>query len=136
MSSVEQVVSTKRAPAAIGPYSQAIIADGLVYTSGQIPLDPESGAVVEGGIAEQTRQALENLTHVLEAAGSSMDCVVRTTCYLVDLDEFGAFNDVYGTFFPNDPPARSTVQVARLPRDVRVEIDCVAMVVRQDQSGS
>ncbi len=122
------VVSTPDAPAAIGPYSQAIVAsNGLVFASGQIPIDPATGAIIAGGIREQTERVLKNLTAVLEASGSGMDLVLKTTVFLADMNEFSAMNEVYASFFPSSPPARSTVQVARLPRDVRVEIDAVAL---------
>ncbi len=123
-----EIVTTDRAPRAIGPYSQAVVAaGGWIFCSGQIPLDPATGAVVAGGIAEQTRRVLENLRAVLEAAGASLADVVKTTVYLKDLGEFQAMNETYARFFPERPPARATVEVARLPKDVRVEIDCVAV---------
>ncbi len=128
------IIATGKAPAAIGPYSQGIAlapaenAGGMVYTSGQIPADPATGAVVPGGIREQTRRVLANLGAVLEASGSGLDCVVKTTVFLTDMGEFAAMNEVYASFFPNEPPARTTVQVQRLPKDVRVEIDAVAIV--------
>ena len=124
---MREAVTTDRAPRAIGPYSQAIKANGFIFTSGQIPLAAETAQLIDGGIAEQTEQVLKNLAAVLEAAGSSLDKVVKTTVFLKDLNEFGAMNDVYGRYFPGDPPARSTVEVARLPRDVRVEIEVVAL---------
>ena len=120
------VVSTADAPQAIGPYSQAITIDNLVFCSGQIPLKPD-GTVLEGDIAAQARQVLTNLKVVLEAAGSSLDRVLKTTVFLADMGEFAAMNAVYGEFFTANPPARSTVQVARLPRDVRVEIEAIAV---------
>lgn len=120
------VVSTADAPQAIGPYSQAITLDTLVFCSGQIPLTP-AGTLAEGDIAVQTRQVLTNLTAVLEAAGSSLGQVLKTTVFLADMNEFAAMNAVYGEFFSANPPARSTVQVARLPRDVRVEIEAIAL---------
>ena len=120
------VITTAHAPQAIGPYSQAITVDKLVFCSGQIPLTPD-GAVAEGDIALQTRQVLTNLRAVLEAAGSSLGQVVKTTVFLADMGEFAAMNAVYAEFFVSEPPARSTVQVARLPRDVRVEIEVVAL---------
>lgn len=120
------VVATGDAPQAIGPYSQAITLDGLVFCSGQIPLTPQ-GTLVEGGIAAQTRQVLTNLKHVLEAAGSSLGQVLKTTVFLADMADFQAMNAVYGEFFTSEPPARSTVQVARLPRDARVEIEAIAL---------
>jgi 2-iminobutanoate/2-iminopropanoate deaminase len=123
---MKQVIATSGAPAAIGPYSQAIASQGFVFLSGQIPLDPATGALVEGGIAEQTTRVLENLKAVLDSAGSSLTCVVKTTVYLKDMGEFAAMNDVYARYFTEHPPARATVEVARLPKDVRVEIDCIA----------
>ena len=120
------IVSTDRAPKAIGPYSQAVIANGFVFVSGQIPLDPATGQIVAGGIAEQTAQVFENMKNVLEAAGSSLEQAVKTTVYLKDMGDFAPMNEVYGRYFPANPPARATVEAARLPRDVRVEIDCIA----------
>jgi 2-iminobutanoate/2-iminopropanoate deaminase len=124
---VKQIVSTEDAPKAIGPYSQAVVSGGFVFCSGQIPTDPATGQFVEGGVAEQTGQVLRNLSKVLEAAGSGLDRVVKTTVFLADMDDFAAMNEVYGRFFPENPPARSTVQAARLPRDARVEIDAIAL---------
>jgi len=124
--SMKQIISTEQAPKAIGPYSQATVHGGLVFVSGQIPLDPATGQTVAGSIEAQTRRVLENLRAVLKAAGSSLGAVVRTTVYLKDMAEFPAMNAVYGEFFSENPPARSTVEVARLPRDVRVEIDAIA----------
>jgi 2-iminobutanoate/2-iminopropanoate deaminase len=118
-------ISTGQAPQAIGPYSQAVRLGDTVYCSGQIPLKPD-GTMVQGGIADQTRQVLDNLRAVLDAAGSSLASVVKTTVFLKDLGDFAAMNEVYATYFPSAPPARATVQAARLPRDVLVEIDCVA----------
>jgi 2-iminobutanoate/2-iminopropanoate deaminase len=123
-------VTTPHAPGAIGPYSQAVRAGDFVYLSGQIPLDPGSGHIVPGGIAEQTHQVLKNLGAVLEAAGTSYAGVVKTTVYLADMGEFTAMNEIYGTYFLAPAPARATVQAARLPRDVRVEIDAVAYLGR------
>lgn len=123
----KRVIETKTAPAAIGPYSQAIMGNGLVFASGQIPLDPETGNVVEGDIEAQTRQVMDNVRQVLEAAGSGLDRVVKTTCFLTDLSDFAAFNEVYGTYFRTDPPARSTVEVSALPRGARVEVEVVAL---------
>jgi len=120
------VVSTDRAPKAIGPYSQAVISKGFVFLSGQIPLDPATNQMVDGDIAAQTERVLENLKAVLESAGSSLDRVVKTTVYVKDMGEFARMNEVYGRYFPSNPPARATVEAARLPRDVRVEIDCIA----------
>lgn len=120
-------VQTDSAPKAIGPYSQAIKANGFVFASGQIPLDPTTMEIVEGGIREQTERVMNNLAAVLEAAGSSMEGVVKTTVFLKDLSDFAEMNEVYRSFFKQIPPARSTVEVARLPRDVRVEIDLIAL---------
>jgi 2-iminobutanoate/2-iminopropanoate deaminase len=122
-----RIVKTVEAPQAIGPYSQAVVAGGFVYASGQIPLDPATGQFVEGGVREQTGQVLRNLSKVLEAAGSGLSRVVKTTVFLADMNDFAAMNEVYAEFFAADPPARSTVQAARLPRDARVEIDVVAL---------
>jgi 2-iminobutanoate/2-iminopropanoate deaminase len=124
---VRQIVRTDQAPDAIGPYSQAVTTNGFVFTSGQIPIDPATGQFVPGEIAEQTQQVLKNLAAVLESAGSSLQQVVKTTVYLADMQDFTAMNEVYATFFGAEPPARSTVQAARLPRDARVEIDVVAL---------
>jgi 2-iminobutanoate/2-iminopropanoate deaminase len=120
-------IQTDRAPQAIGPYSQAIKANGFIFASGQIPLDPATMQIVEGGIEEQTERVLDNLKAVLEAAGSSLDRVVKTTVYLADMTEFAAMNEIYARYFSATKPARATVQVARLPRDVKVEIDVVAL---------
>jgi 2-iminobutanoate/2-iminopropanoate deaminase len=124
---VRRIVSTHTAPQAIGPYSQAVSLGNFVFTSGQIPTDPRTGQFVEGGIAEQTEQVLKNLSEVLRAAGVGLADVVKTTVYLADMNDFAAMNEVYGRFFPENPPARSTVQAARLPRDARVEIDVIAV---------
>jgi 2-iminobutanoate/2-iminopropanoate deaminase len=125
---MRESVQTDSAPKAIGPYSQAIRAGNLVFASGQIPIDPESGQVIEGGISEQTERVLNNLKAVLEAAGSSLDRVVKTTVFLADLGDFGEMNEAYGRFFKEAPPARSTVEVSRLPRDARIEIDVIALL--------
>lgn len=124
---VRQTVATDAAPRAIGPYSQAIEAGGLVFTSGQIPTDPKTGEFVAGGISEQTEQVLKNLSEVLKAAGCGLADVVKTTVFLADMNDFAAMNEAYGRYFKSDPPARSTVQAARLPRDARVEIDVIAV---------
>jgi 2-iminobutanoate/2-iminopropanoate deaminase len=124
---VKEIIQTEHAPAAIGPYSQAIKGNGLVFASGQIPTDPATGQFVAGGIAEQTEQVLKNLAAVLEAAGSGLDRVVKTTVFLVDMQEFAAMNEVYGEFFKEAPPARATVEAGRLPRDARVEIEAIAL---------
>lgn len=125
---MKEAIKTAKAPGAIGPYSQGIKAQGFLFLSGQIPLDPASGQVVAGDIRVQTERVLKNLQAVLEAAGSSMAAVVKTTVFLADFNDFAAMNEVYGGFFPTDPPARSTVQAARLPRDVKIEIDLIAAV--------
>ena len=125
---VRTPVKTERAPGAIGPYSQAIKAGGFVFVSGQVALDPSTGEFVAGGVAEQTEQVLKNLSAVLEASGSSLDHVVKTTVFLADMKDFAAMNEVYGRFFENEPPARATVAAAGLPRDARVEIELVALL--------
>lgn len=122
-----EIVATSAAPAAIGPYSQAVVSDKLVFVSGQIALNPATGQMVEGGVVEQTRQVMANLQAVLTAAGSDLDSILRTTIYLADLGDFGTVNEIYGNYFASDPPARSTVQAARLPRDARIEIDVIAV---------
>jgi len=121
------IVSTDRAPAALGPYSQAVRVGNLLFTSGQVALTPD-GAMVEGDVRAQTTQVMENLRAVLEAAGTGFEHVVKSTCFLRDMNDFTAFNEVYGRFFPGEPPARSTVQVARLPKDAAVEVELVALV--------
>ena len=125
---MREQIHTKNAPAAIGPYSQAIKANGFVYVSGQIAIDPETGQFVAGTVAEQTHRVFKNLAAVLEAAGSSLDQVVKTTVFLADMKEFTEMNEVYATFFTGPPPARATVAAAGLPRDARVEIEAVALV--------
>jgi len=120
-------VSTADAPGAIGPYSQAIATGNFVFCSGQVPLEPASGALVEGDVRAQTRRALENLSGVLNAAGSSLAQVVKTTVFLVTMSDFAAMNEVYAEFFPGDPPARSTIAVADLPKGARVEIEAIAL---------
>lgn len=128
---MKQIIKTVNAPEAIGPYSQAVRTGGLVFASGQIPLDPRTGQSVAGGIAEQTEQVLHNLSAVLEAAGSSLDRVVKTTVFLADMNDFAAMNEVYARYFSKEPPARATVAAARLPRDARVEIEAIALVGRE-----
>jgi 2-iminobutanoate/2-iminopropanoate deaminase len=123
-----EAVSTDLAPKAIGPYSQAIRAGGLLFVSGQVPLDPATGRLVQGDIAVQTHRVMQNVKAVLEAAGASLDAVVKTTIYLADLGDFKTVNEIYGGYFTPPAPARATVQVARLPLDARVEIDAVALV--------
>ncbi len=125
---MKEIVSTENAPGAIGPYSQAIKTGNLVFCSGQIPIDPKTGEFVSTDVAEQTEQVLINLKAVLEAAGAGLGDVVKTTVFLADMSEFGAMNDVYARHFVENKPARATVQAARLPRDARVEIDCIAVV--------
>ncbi len=126
---MREVVSTKTAPGAIGPYNQAIIAQGkMVFTAGQIPLHPESGELVGETVEEQTVQSLKNLEAVVTAAGSSLANVIKTTVFLKDMNDFLKMNEVYSTFFNNNPPARSAVEVSRLPKDVLVEIECIALV--------
>jgi len=122
-----RIIATDKAPAAVGPYSQAVRVDNSIFTAGQIALDPATGKLIEGGIAEQTRQVLQNLSAVLEAAESSLAQVIKTTVYLTDMDDFAAMNQVYAEFFSTDPPARTTVQVARLPLGARVEIEAIAV---------
>lgn len=124
---MKEIVSTDKAPGAIGPYSQAVKTGGFVFCSGQIPIDPATGEFVSNDVAEQTDQVLKNLSAVLEAAGSSLNGVVKTTVFLADMNDFAAMNEVYGRYFNENKPARATVQAARLPRDARVEIECVAV---------
>ena len=124
----KKIVSTEKAPKAIGPYSQAIRTEGLVFTAGQVGLDPSTMEIVEGGIEAQTRQVLTNLKHVLESASSALNFVVKTTVFLQDMGDFASMNAVYAEFFPENAPARSTVQVAALPKGALVEIDCVALI--------
>ena len=124
---MKEVVSTEKAPGAIGPYSQAVKAGGMIFCSGQIPIDPATGEFVEGGVAEQTDQVFKNLIAVLEAGGSSLDGVVKTTVFLADMNDFAAMNEVYAKYFDSNKPARATVQAARLPRDAKVEIECIAL---------
>jgi 2-iminobutanoate/2-iminopropanoate deaminase len=124
----KKVVFTEKAPKPIGPYSQAIIAGNLIFTAGQIPIDPATNQVVQGDIKEQTRRVLENLRAILESVGATFDDVVKVTIYMKDLNEFSAMNEVYSEYFKNSPPARTTVEVSRLPRDVKIEIDLIAIV--------
>jgi 2-iminobutanoate/2-iminopropanoate deaminase len=124
---MKTIIASEKAPKAVGPYSQAVRVGNLIFLSGQIPLDPLSGHLVEGGIQPQTERVLENIRAVLEAAGLTFDNVVKTTVYLTSLTEFVPMNEVYARYFPSDSPARSTVEVARLPRDVSVEIDAIAV---------
>lgn len=127
-----QIILTKEAPAPIGPYSQGIVAQGsFLYTAGQIGLVPATGQVISPDVKAQTKQALENLKAILEAGGSSLPAVVKTTVFLKDMNEFAAMNEIYGEYFRDSPPARSTVEVARLPKDVRVEIEAVGLVTNR-----
>ncbi len=123
-----QTISTEKAPKALGPYSQAIVANGFVFCSGQIPLDPATGTLVTGAIADQTRQVLENLSNVLQSAGSDLSKVVKTTVFLKDMNDFDQMNSVYAEFFVDLKPARATIQVAKLPRDAGVEIEAIALI--------
>ena len=124
---MREVISTDKAPKAIGPYSQAIRANGFIFTAGQIALDPATGQLAEGDVAQQTTRVLENLKGIVEAAGSSLDRTVKATVYLKDMNDFAAMNEVYTRYFPTDPPARSTVEASRLPRDARLEIDLIVL---------
>lgn len=125
---LKEIVSTENAPGAIGPYSQAVKIGGFVFCSGQIPIDPNTGNFVSDNVTEQTTQVLKNLSAVLEAAGTALNNVVKTTVFLADMNDFTAMNEIYAEFFSDNKPARATVQAARLPRDARVEIDCIASV--------
>jgi 2-iminobutanoate/2-iminopropanoate deaminase len=125
---VKETISTENAPGAIGPYSQAVKAGNFVFCSGQIPINPQTGEFVSEDVAEQTRQVLKNLRAVLEAAETTLNNVVKTTVFLADMNDFAAMNEVYAEFFSENKPARATVQAARLPRDARVEIECVAVI--------
>ena len=124
----KQVVATTNAPAPAGTYSQAIIANGFVYTAGQVPLVPGTGQLIKGGIREQTRQSLENIKAVLEAAGTRLANVVKVTVFLADINDFAAFNAVYGEYFPQHPPARSAIQAGALPLNARIEIETIALL--------
>ena len=127
---MNKIVSTDKSPKAIGPYSQAVIHDGIAYLSGQIPLDPVTNQLVDGDIAVQTERVLENLKALLEACGASLGSVLKTTVYIKDMGDFPKMNEIYGRYFGQNPPARATVEAARLPRDVAVEIDAIAVVER------
>ncbi len=124
-----EIVNTDKAPQAIGPYSQAVVAGSMLFVSGQIPLDPKTGSIIQGDIKMQTRQVMENAGAILAAGGASYSTVVKTTIYLKNMSDFGAVNEVYAGYFPADPPARATIQAAGLPKDVGVEIDFVALKV-------
>ena len=124
---MKRIIVTKDAPQAIGPYSQAVAASGFIFVSGQIPLEPQTGEIIGGGVREQTEQVMRNLDAVLQAAGTGLDLVVKTTVFLTDMNDFAAMNEVYGRYFEVEPPARATVQAARLPRDARVEIEAIAI---------
>ena len=123
---MKEIIATPNAPAAIGPYSQGISAGGLVITSGQLPLDPATGAFAEGGIGEQTKQSLRNIQAILAQAGLTMENVIKTTVFLKDMNDFAAMNEAYAAFFTSNPPARSAVEVARLPKDALIEIEAIA----------
>jgi 2-iminobutanoate/2-iminopropanoate deaminase len=122
------IVATEKAPAAVGPYSQAVAANGLLFCSGQIPLDPQSGELVGGSIADQTRRCMQNLEAVLQSAGTSLDAVVKTTVFLTNIDDYGEFNEAYASFVGSEPPARAAFAVSALPRGAAVEIECVALL--------
>jgi len=124
---VTEIVSTERGPKALGPYSQAVKANGFIFTAGQGPLDPATGKLVEGDTAAQTVRVFENLKAIVEAAGSSLDRAVKANVYLKDMNDFAAMNEVYSRYFPQNPPARTTIQAARLPLDIRVEIDLIVL---------
>ncbi|MBF8982153.1 RidA family protein [Lutibacter sp. B2] len=126
---MKKIVDTKKAPAAIGPYSQGVVVGNMVYTSGQMPVNPETGEIPQGDIQVQARQSLENVKAILEQAGTSMDNAVKLTVFIKDMNEFSKINEVYAEYFPNDKPARSCVEVARLPKDVRVEIEAIAVIL-------
>lgn len=125
---MKEIISTENAPGAIGPYSQAVKTGNLIFCSGQIPIDPQTGEFVSADVAEQTEQVLKNLSAVLKAAGSDLNNVVKTTVFLADMNDFTAMNEVYARYFSENKPARATVQAARLPRDARVEIECIAVI--------
>ncbi len=128
----KEIISTKDAPQAIGPYSQAVRFDNLIFVSGQIPIEPETGKIMKGNIVEQTKQILENLNNILVAGSSSLDNVLRTTIFLTNLEDYSVVNETYAQYFNNLPPARSTVQVAKLPMDAQIEIDAIACTNREE----
>lgn len=125
---MKTIISTPKAPAAIGPYSQAVLVNGMLFTSGVIPIDPETNTLVEGDVEVQAKQAIGNLKNLIEASGSSMDKVVKTTVFIKDMNDFGKINEIYKEFFTSDFPARSCVEVSRLPKDVLIEIEAIAVV--------
>jgi 2-iminobutanoate/2-iminopropanoate deaminase len=125
---MKKIIETQKAPSPIGPYSQAILANGFIFVSGQIPVDPITGIMASGGVAEQTRQVIKNIAAILESAGSGLEKIVKTTVFLADLEDFPSFNSVYAEFFSEDAPARATVEVARLPKNALVEIEVIAVV--------
>jgi 2-iminobutanoate/2-iminopropanoate deaminase len=125
---VKEIISTDKGPKAIGPYSQAVKGNGFIFTAGQVAFDPATGQLVEGDVAKQTARVMENLKAIVEAGGSTLDRAMKATVYLKDMNDFAAMNEVYARYFPANPPARSTVEAARLPRDVRVEIDLIVAV--------
>lgn len=125
---MKTIISTPKAPAAIGPYSQAVLVNGMLFTSGVIPINPETNTLVEGDVEVQAKQAIGNLKNLIEASGSSMDKVVKTTVFIKDMNDFGKINEIYKEFFTSDFPARSCVEVARLPKDVLIEIEAIAVV--------
>jgi len=129
---MKQTISTDKAPKAIGPYSQAVVYGGLAYLSGQIAIDPATNKVIEGGISAQTERVLDNVRAILEACGASLDSVLKTTVFLRDMGDFTPMNQTYERYFPDDPPARSTVQAAKLPRDVSIEIDVIAAIAEHE----
>ena len=124
---MKEIIATEKGPKAIGPHAQAVKANGFIFTAGQVPFDPATGQLIEGDVAWQTARVLENLKAIVEAAGSSLERAVKATVYLKDMNDFAAMNEVYARYFPKEPPARSTVEAARLPRDVRVEIDLIVL---------
>jgi 2-iminobutanoate/2-iminopropanoate deaminase len=125
---MKEIIATNNAPSAIGPYSQAIKTGNMIFVSGQIPIDPETGNFVSDDVKEQTVQVLKNLSVVLEAAGATLNNVVKTTVFIADMNDFGVMNEIYAEYFNENKPARATVQAARLPRDAKVEIDCIAVI--------
>jgi 2-iminobutanoate/2-iminopropanoate deaminase len=125
---MKKIISTDRAPKAIGPYSQAVVVNGFAFLSGQIPLDPVTNQLIDGDITAQTERVFENMKALLEACGSSLGQVVKTTVFIKDMGEFAKMNEIYARYFPENPPSRSTIEAARLPRDVRIEIECIALV--------